>query len=386
MATKLWSHLLSATPVIVVCTALTFVLTQLGWFSGLESSSLDFFLRTGESVPSKYVWLIAITDDDYDHLFLEKSPLDTETLARIIKITAEGRPCVIGVDVDTTKSKVPLGAKAMAPTDWPPIIWAQNAVENNGVLEPQPVLDGAEDQPITGLGFFPIDEGDRMVRRYRRMLPTTHGEGRSLPWALVKTFCSVNCGTDHTTACRHVDDPASEHEESPLILTFSAGRHLNTRRITATDLLAQENSEGWKKNSPIKGQIAIIGGVFSKSADWYDTPFGRLPGAELIAQAVEAELQEKTIKPEAEAFMLLVDLAVGFVLVIWQFYRPTWIHFAWRVLAVPILAMMASHLVFLSLAHWANFIPVLAGVILHECYEHWQEYRELRAKAAADRA
>ncbi|MBW0000890.1 MAG: CHASE2 domain-containing protein [Verrucomicrobia bacterium] len=373
---ELRSHLKSAVLVIGFCTAVTFVFTQLGWFSGLESSSLDFFLKTGEPVPSKYVWLIAITDDDYDHLFHEKSPLDADTLAKIIQIAAEGQPAVIGVDIDTTKSTIVFDRKVMASSaHWPPIIWAQNAVQRDGVLEPQPVLGGAQPQPPAALAFFPIDENDRVVRRYRRMLPTVDGEERSMPWALVKTFCTVPSGTGHPAVCRRIDDPDSEHQESPLILTFSAGHHPNTRRIEATELLAQENSDGWKENSPIKGQIVIVGGVFSKSADWYTTPFGPLPGAELIAQAVEAELQERTIKPAAETFMLAVDVVCGFLLVIWQFYRPHRLHFALRMLAVPVLAVLASYLVFFSHAHWINFVPVLAGVVIHEVYENRHKHK-----------
>jgi CHASE2 domain-containing sensor protein len=285
---------------------------------------------------------------------------------------------VICVDVDTTKSKIVFDREVMASsTHWPPIIWAQNAIQEDGLLKPQPVLDGVEPQPPTALAFFPIDD-DRMVRRYSRMLPTVDGEKISLPWALVRTFCSVSPGNHHPAVCQHIDDSANE-EESPIILRFSAGRHINTRRISANDLLALENSDGWKTNSPIKGQIAIIGGVFNESPDWYETPFGRLPGAELVAQAVETELPHRAIKPEVEAFMFLVEIAGGFLLVIGRFFAPAFVGFAFRVLAVPGLAVASSYLVFLSRAHWANFVPILVGVILHECYDHWREYRKLRA-------
>jgi CHASE2 domain-containing sensor protein len=339
---------------------------------------------TKPAVP-KYVWLIAITDDDYDKLFQGTSPLDRQTLAKIIQVTAEGQPSVIGVDVDTSKSRIDFSPKVLeSATLWPPIIWARNAKQEGGLLKPDPVFGGADPQPFSALGLFPIDSNDQIVRRYNRTLPTTEGEKETLPWALVKMFCSHQTDPTDTTlhdVCQRLEDPVAEHQESPLIVAFSEKNHLNTRQISAGDLLAQEGKEGWKKNSPLKGQIALIGGTFRESADWYETPFGRLPGAELIAQAVEAELQHRTIALINEVFMLLVEITGGFILVLWQFFAPAWIGFTLRVLALPLLAIGSSCLVFLSAVHWANFAPILVGVICHECYDHWREFRTLRAKA-----
>ena len=390
---RFWTHLKSATPVILLISAATLIATQFGWLTGLGSSSLDLFLKITEPAAPKYVWLIAITDRDYEKLFKRKSPLNGRVLARVIQVTAKGQPSVIGVDVNTSKSKIvfapellksPASNPGEPAVPWPPIIWAQNAKQEGDELRPQPVLDGVDPQPLTALGFFLRDANDRVVRRYRRMIPTTEGEKASLPWALVKVFCSrePHAGDPALADVRkRISDPASQREEWPLILGFSQTRHLNTRVIPAEDLLAQENSPGWVTNSPIKDQIALIGGVFSESADQYDTNVGQFFGVELIAQAIEAELQMKTVRPLNEVFMLLVDICGGFILVVWRFFAPAWLGFTLRALAVPLLAVGSSWFVFLSAAHWANFAPVLLGVLLHECYDHWREYRELRTRA-----
>jgi hypothetical protein len=39
--------------------------------------------------------------------------------------------------------------------------------------------------------------------------------------------------------------------------------------------------------------------------------------------------------------------------------------------------MALSFFAFSSLAYWANFVPVLAAVIIHELYEHFKHYRDL---------
>ncbi len=104
---NLWAHLRSATWLILGVTVATFFLHHFGWLNPLETTSLDFLVRLREPVKPKYVWLVAITDQDYadPRLFKKTSPLDPQRLRELISAVAMLKPRVIGVDVDTTDSK-----------------------------------------------------------------------------------------------------------------------------------------------------------------------------------------------------------------------------------------------------------------------------------------
>ncbi len=75
--------------------------------------------------------------------------------------------------------------------------------------------------------------------------------------------------------------------------------------------------------------------------------------------------------------MVIFEISGGYLLVAWHFFSKGWSAVTLRVIAVPVLAMASSFFAFSSLAYWANFVPVLAGVLIHELYEHFKHHRDL---------
>jgi hypothetical protein len=69
----------------------------------------------------------------------------------------------------------------------------------------------------------------------------------------------------------------------------------------------------------IAGSIAVIGGSFEDSGDWYKSPLGQMPGAIILINSIDALAQHGTLKePSAAqqfafslAFIILVSTLVG---------------------------------------------------------------------------
>jgi len=68
---------------------------------------------------------------------------------------------------------------------------------------------------------------------------------------------------------------------------------------------------------------------------------------------------------------------VGLTLLLVTYWLPRGWALIIALIAIPILALLASLLLFQSLGYFASFIPVLAGVFVHELIEHNYEYHML---------
>lgn len=125
---SLRKRLLRAVPVLIGAFLLTFLLSRAGLFRQLETYTLDTQMRLQETPHDSDVAMVLINDDDYGKIFQGKSPLDPANLQKLINTIARGRPRVIGVDIDTAG---PEFRALQHPPEWPPIVWARNAVFSN---------------------------------------------------------------------------------------------------------------------------------------------------------------------------------------------------------------------------------------------------------------
>ena len=100
-----WRHLLRAFPVFVIVTLITVALEHAGWLRGFETTGLDTWLRLIKPIEPQFVCVVTINDDDYLTIFGGKSPLDPKTVMTLIRAIADGKPTVIGVDIDTSDAQ-----------------------------------------------------------------------------------------------------------------------------------------------------------------------------------------------------------------------------------------------------------------------------------------
>jgi len=364
---------LSAIPLIVIVSVLTCFAHALGWLRSLESTALDNLLWL-HPLTSKYVYIVGITSSDYESLFNERSPLNPEEVLRLINAIADGRPALIAVDLDTTDPRF----KSLESIDLPcKIIWAQpsrssedagQAGRPGGSLLMAGRVLGSDRPPagrLHGLAAMPSDP-DGIVRHYcRRILVQYKGVSSPEPedsfiWSIVKAFRGKSPGSD------------GDINEQFVLRVCSDPKYL--RRLSASDVLAVQGGGGWREM--VEGKIVLLGGYYDAARDVYTTPAGRRQGVELVAQAVESELQYGGSRPVNVIVLLVCQLAVSIIFVLANYrFANTWIPLAMLV-AAPVLGLVASAVLFSSLALWIDFAFVLFAVQLLFMYGHMRRVRK----------
>jgi len=332
------------------------------------------------------VVIVNISDDDYRQTFKGRSPLNPRPLQELIDSVLKQSPAVVGIDISTADADdAPLLRHYERTTT--PIVWVRDAfaLDASAARTQTWQLDsvlGAQNPPAgirTGLSLFPRD-ADRFVRGYYRHVPlkTTDGDiaPASFAWAIVQTFCSSPAGARNTMCTallgreRQEAGDAGEHE----LLRFNfAGDRYTFRKVPATTVAAAP--PGLFANA-----IVLVGGTFAAARDFYATPFGPMAGVELTALAVESELKGGGITAANEILMIVMDLVAGVVLVwlLWRWTPGSKSHALLASAAILACAFAGSYVAFRGFGYWASFVPVGAGVWLHQLYDRAHDAREIR--------
>lgn len=394
---SLGKRLFRAAPLIFIVVLLTIMLESGGWMRSLESTTLDTFLLLREPLEAKHVVIVSITQDDYKAYFGAQSPLDPAQVKKIVDAIAMGNPAVIGVDLDTSSPTF----RELQPPPAPTVVWARDAervVPNNPGVEGRsvsevgtrllsrflPFLFKPEEERFSisnvlgrvghefpsGVALVPLDS-DSTIRRYRRQFLTTEPDlpvMNSFSWATVKEY-------GRSTGYR-VEE--TEESKEGWVLNSAVDEH-SFKPISVKRLLEDlSNGEGWRgERGPVKNKIVLLGGMYPTSRDQHYTLGGPKYGVELLAYAIESDLQGKNIRPPNRYVVWLAELVLGFALVLVHLRfkeRPKQVRYT--VVAIPLFALLASFLVFSSLALWALFLPILLAVLIQQLSEDVREYRE----------
>jgi CHASE2 domain-containing sensor protein len=389
-----WRHLLRAFPVFVVITLLTLVLEYAGWLRGLETTALDTWLRLRKPINPQFVCIVTINEDDYFRIFGGKSPLDPKAAMTLIGAIADGQPAVIGVDIDTSDAQwqgVVSDVQQLS-QGRTSIVWEQEAIGQEEPLMPVSVLGGAEvtSKPLFGIsGLF--QDWDGVVRRSRRYFSTRRErEGKietvdSFPWAIVKAFYQkfpqTNRFSYQLQQALQQENREGRKVERQQFLNFSGNRY-DFPTYSASFVLTAHDAEWWKDKSPFRSKVVLLGGSYRAGRDVYMTPLGLASGVQLMAQVVESELQGSGISQLSKLLMILFDFAAWIALVAVYYFCKLSVALWVSVLAIPLLSLAGSLFAFSSLAYWMDFAPVVVAVLIHQLYDHAQEYRRLLKQAA----
>jgi CHASE2 domain-containing sensor protein len=133
--------------------------------------------------------------------------------------------------------------------------------------------------------------------------------------------------------------------------------------------------------SSFKPSIVLIGGTYGMARDEYLTPLGKMAGVELLANAIETEINRGigALSPWA---LILLDLVMGTLIVLIYFLLP----------GKPLAAMLSSILVafavplliglisFYGLTVFLNFAPIMLGMVVHQMYEGTKEAVKLQGE------
>lgn len=353
-----------------------------GWLRGFETTALDTWLRLRKPIKPQFVCIVTITDEDYRRIFGGKSPLSPETVMSLVGAVADGKPAVIGVDMDTSdtqwQSVVPdVLSRSQEGTS---IVWEQEAIGQEEPLRAVKVLGGAEvtPKPLSGIsGLF--QDWDGVIRRSRRHFSMAgEGEGQiqlvdSFPWAVAKAFCQES--PKASGLCSELQQHGRKVQREQL-LNFSGNRY-DFPTYAASFVLTAHEAEWWRDKSPFRDKIVLIGGSFRAGRDIYNTPLGTTSGVQLMAQVVESELQGRGIAEFNKFLMVIFDLVAWVALVAVYYFCRLSIALWISIVAIPLVSLAGSLFAFSSFAYWMDFAPVILGVVIHQLYDHAQEYRRL---------
>ncbi|MGH8581662.1 MAG: CHASE2 domain-containing protein [Gammaproteobacteria bacterium] len=354
-------------PLIAAVSLIILALSQLGWLSPLETQSLDAWMRLKAPIEARCVSIVKITEGDYERLFESRSPLAPEKLKDIIRAIASGGARLIAVDIDTSHKDF---AQFQPEADWPTLVWAQSASYAPGNepesdrIRPKPIL-GAQNRCVPmGLALFP-NGTQGGVRYFRHAYETADGPVLSFPAAIVEAWHALSAEKKQGDTAACPDTPTVHDEEGHNLILDLSGGEFTFNPHKAGEVLHVADSPAWRSDGLLKHQLVILGGEYDAARDFHETPMGRKLGVELIAHAVEAELQGRMITPVNHSLMVALEVTAGLCMSLLHFYLGTT---RWRwlvVVAIPAIALSSSWLAFARLSLWANFAPVMVAVHLH---------------------
>lgn len=372
---RLLRDVVAESPIVIAITIATAIAAHAGWFDTFETAWLDAFRELLPGRSADDVFVVEVTDDDYEHLFQSTSPLHLPTLRNALAAIARGRPALVLIDLDTSpEAIVKLPRDPGDPTSWPPTVWAESDEGSRDALRGIAHSPGVS----TGVARFVVDR-DGIIRRHRRQFAPTDGgtiPSDSLPWKAVRIHCALG-GTE--SVCEHIQHAAETDED--LLLNF-AGDRFDYHRSDMASVLRASTGPAWgTEQGPLFGKIVLVGATFRAAKDLHATPLGLTHGEYIIAQAIESELQGRGIRQFNEWAMVGMDLFVGFTIVL--LHRsglPLTIAFRASLLGLPVLVLVSSFVAFFSFSRWASFVPVCVGVMLHELHNAAGSHRHDRSE------
>lgn len=354
-----WMRLLTATPFFLVSAVLTFLLSQAGTFTKLETTALDLQMQLQEPPSESGVAIVKITNEDYRNLFDGKSPLNPARLQGIINAIALGKPKAIGVDILTPDSEF----RNINVSSDVPIIWARTAEYSNKEKSfyLNDILGRREPAPAFGLTTL-REDSDGVLRRYQRLFKTEQNTVPSFPWAILK----------------HANDaPANliENEEERFINFAGNPKVLNRISLPASQVLQMADGEGWQTESPIRGKIVLLGGDYAVQ-DEHNTPLGWMLGVDVLAYIIETDLQGGGIHPANRITIGILQLLDGLLLLLMFHFLRFKKAVGFGLLAIVPLSIICSLLSYSTLGYWAYFAPVLLAVLFQQIYDRLKDYRK----------
>lgn len=366
-------------PLLVLALFMSFISSRTGLISEWQTTSLNLQMRLDVPSEESSVVIIDITQRDFDDIFQGKTrPLNPTALQRVISAIAKGRPCVIGVDIDTS---FPQFRDFAVSDEMANVVWARETAEMPAdvtqAVVPLDVLGGQNPtyNEKSGIPFL-IDDSKRIPRYYTHLIKTSEGNLPSFGWAVLKEGMNRNC--------EGITFPDIVETPERLIIGYSRGAEGEGRmRISASDILKFSEGPEWQDNNLIKNKIVLLGGTYL-GEDQSDTPIGRMSGVEILANVIESDLRGGVKSPGFISLSLLQVFDGILLVTLFQI-------FSWRkafFMSLPfilILAFACSFFTYYSFSYWLFFAPIMVGVVFTELFVKVNDYfkkryqREIRA-------
>jgi CHASE2 domain-containing sensor protein len=377
---------------LAVVLAFNFFFHRAGLFAEIETKLLDAQMKLSFPETESDVAIVDINQDDFDLIFLSKTrPLNPPILKDLIEKILKANPCVVGVDIDTSFSEFGKLENLAAAKN---VVWAREAEISETAGEKPIPLDflGGRNVETGAESGFPIlvEEREKVTRRYSRLIGTTQGNFPSLPWAVFKAGKKLK--QSGSPYCQSISFPELTETADQYVIGYSRGAEGAGRtKIPASHILRFDEQSGWQHDNPLRGKIVLVGGTYLDE-DRHETPLGKLPGVEIIANVIETELGGGGNKPPDFWRIVLLQIFDGVLLLgLFHYFalktgikdarkKAGWREiFPWQPLilslpAIAVISIICSLITYGTLSHWFLFAPVMLGVIVAELLDRTKDY------------
>lgn len=336
-----------------------------------DNLAYDALMRTRATLPSNVI-IVAIDEASLGSIGLWPWPRDVH--ARLIERLAAARPAAIGYDVLFVEPSPQDPALARA------IGQAGNVVlpltfslpgDNGAPFNLQaPVSPIA--QAVRAVGHADLTpDADGIVRRASLIGGTAQAH-----WPdLAEQVGRLATGHASPAFLRAAATPLPDGRfgfSSPILIPFSGGTGFH-RTVSFGAVL-----RGEVPPELLAGKVILVGSTASGSGDQYPVPSGAMPGVEILANLVDALVDNRTIYPVAPGTALLVALIPLFILLGALLVLPPKINVVLGLLLMLLVVGMSAGLLI-----WADiWLPptaALAGLLI--VYPLWA-WRRLEAANA----
>ena len=369
--------------VVFAAAILTYLCRDFEFMNRMEMTNLDSWVSFQNPEPRSEIVVVEITAEEYGSLFHATSPLKPSSLAILVWAIAHSSPKVIGIDMDTTawpreirdRVRRYTVTREQGKATRIPVVWALGGYSESGLF----ALDQIANSNPEDCFAVPasIEDTDGIVRRYFPEVVADKKRWRGFQRAI------LDASQGHQETCGVTD--ARGEAVAPVKINFRGGRAAFAH-ITASVVLGAAFTEAWRADNPLRGRIVLLGGAYHAARDRYLTPVGIMTGVDIAAHTVRSAAPGGSIKDVPEIVFLAVDLLVGIGLVIIAFFTETLWALVGTVVAVPVVAVIASFAVYQSFGYFASFIPMLLGVFFHSLIEHIVVYRRMASELKRLRA
>jgi adenylate cyclase len=377
-------RLLALWAVGLVAAGLVSAASARGYLESWQVRALDLLQRSqGRGLPHDVV-VVAVDEAAFEGLG-RRQPISRRYLAHVVRGLQKSGAAVIGLDIVITTASdarddaalagairafsdaglsrvvvlaplgpgaVPLGMTTLGPA----VVLASPAVpaDPDGFIRRiDPVLPGPDGRPVPTLA---LAVAARMAGLDARALEDALAEGRPLALPRLQPDAGLASASPPFVAAR-------AGVEWPISYVGPSGSFLTISSDVVAAIGAAEGEVA--ADNPLRGRVALIGGTFTDSRDFYPTPRGVMAGVEVHANVLHMVTTRRFIQPShwsaGLAINVLVVLAAGAVLVSLRPLTGTLVCVAGAfVLGVP-----TAVLAFDRGGYWIDFVlPVVATSLM----------------------
>ncbi|MFQ5946440.1 MAG: CHASE2 domain-containing protein [Anaerolineae bacterium] len=370
--------------------------SAMGYLEPVQAKALDLLLWLQAQRFASDVVIVAIDDQAFESLG-QRQPIPRDYLAMLIRGLERSGAAVVGLDIALTSPTTPADDAALARAI---LDFGQDGVSRVVLAETMGPGSGPLAEPVFwrtvvhGSPMVPVED-DGLIRQAAFVVPRVRGSSEP---AFSLAVAARLAGMDQVALETALRTPEG-------LVSVPAWRSGGGWDMVGNPQLAIRSAELWRINfvgpaksfltipsgavvplsdpaseiardNPFRERIVLVGGTFLESRDFFQTPYGPLPGVEVHANLVHMLATRSFIRPSGWIVSLGLQVSVvllaGVVLVL---VRP-FVGTALCTAGALLVGVPSSYFAFQRGGYWVDFLlPVIATCILGIAAEAMARHR-----------